>query len=229
MKITILTLFPEVVRPYLGASILNLAKERGIVEYEVIDFRDHAEGKHRQVDDRPFGGGPGMVLMPGPVVGAVEAARSRHAPAAATLLLTPQGRRLDQALAARLALLPGLILVCGRYEGFDERILEVLRPMEISIGDYVLAGGEIPALAVTEAVVRLLPGALGDEASAKEDSFSQGLLEGPQYTRPRSFRGREVPEILFSGNHAAIADWRRRAAEQRTRERRADLWEERTG
>jgi len=229
MKFTILTLFPEVVRPYLAASILHLARERGIVEYDVIDIRDYAEGKHRQVDDRPFGGGPGMVLMPGPVVHAVEAARTRHAPGAVTLLLTPQGRRFDQTLAAQLALQPGLILVCGRYEGFDERILEVLEPMEISIGDYVLAGGEIPALAVTEAVVRLLPGALGDDASAREDSFAHGLLEGPQYTRPRSFRGRDVPEVLFSGNHAEIAAWRRQAAEQRTRERRADLWEGRAG
>ncbi|MHC4933761.1 MAG: tRNA (guanosine(37)-N1)-methyltransferase TrmD, partial [Planctomycetota bacterium] len=188
--------------------------------------RDFAEGKHRQVDDRPFGGGPGMVLMPGPVVRAAEAARKDHEPGTPTLLLTPQGRPFDQRLAEELAAGPGMILVCGRYEGFDERIRQVLDPMEISIGDFVLAGGELPALAVTEAVVRLVPGVLGDEMSARDDSFANGgLLEGPQYTRPQEFRGLEVPEILRSGNHAAIAAWRRAAAEQRTRERRRDLLE----
>jgi len=216
-----------VVRAYLGISILKIAAEKGLVTFEVRDIRDFAEGKHRQVDDRPFGGGPGMVLMPGPVVEAVEAVRTGHRPEAPTLLLTPQGRRFDQAMATELSCLPGLVLVSGRYEGFDERIREVLEPMEVSIGDYVLAGGEIPALAVTEAVVRLLPGVLGHEESAAGDSFSGDLLEGPQYTRPREFRGLAVPEILFSGNHAAIAEWRARAAEERTRARRMDLWERR--
>ena len=223
MKVSVLTLFPAVVREYLGISILRIAREHGLVEFEVTDIRDFAEGKHRQVDDRPFGGGPGMVLMPGPVVSAVEAARKGHPPGAPTILLTPQGERFDQALAEELARGPGMILVCGRYEGFDERIRDVLRPREISIGDYVLSGGEIPALAVTEAVVRLLPGALGDDASAREDSFSQGLLEGSQYTRPREFRGHIVPEVLFSGNHEVIAAWRQAASQQRTRERRRDL------
>ena len=225
MKISILTLFPAPVRAYLGESILKIAAEKGKVGYEVIDIRDFAEGKHRQVDDRPFGGGPGMVLMPGPVVAAAEKAREGHEAGAPTLLLSPQGERFDQDLAEELAQRPGMVLVCGRYEGFDDRIRDVLDAREISMGDYVLAGGEIPALAVTEAVVRLLPGVLGHEESAREDSFSLGMLEGPQYTRPRVFRGREVPEVLFSGNHAAIAEWRRRAAEERTRERRRDLWE----
>jgi tRNA (guanine37-N1)-methyltransferase len=225
LKISILTLFPDVVRTYLGASILGLAGARGGVAFDVRDIRDHAEGKHRQVDDRPFGGGPGMVLMPGPVVAAVEAARTAHGAGAQVILLTPQGERFDQRMAGELAEAEGLILVCGRYEGFDERIREVLDAREISIGDYVLSGGEIPALAVTEAVVRLLPGVLGHEASAEGDSFATGLLEGPQYTRPREFRGLQVPDVLFSGNHAAIEAWRERAAEERTRSRRKDLWE----
>ncbi|MHC4547159.1 MAG: tRNA (guanosine(37)-N1)-methyltransferase TrmD [Planctomycetota bacterium] len=225
MKISILTLFPAAVRAYLGTSILEIAEAKGLVEYVVSDIRDFAEGRHRQVDDRPFGGGPGMVLMPGPVVAAVEAARAGHPADVPTLLLTPQGEPFHQELAEQLARGPGVILVCGRYEGFDERIRDVLRPREVSLGDYVLAGGEIPALAVTEAVVRLVPGVLGHDASAREDSFATGLLEGPQYTRPRSFRGHEVPEVLFSGNHAAIAAWRRRAAEERTRQRRRDLME----
>jgi tRNA (guanine37-N1)-methyltransferase len=225
VKISILTLFPDVVRTYLGASILGLAEERGLVRFEVRDIRDHAEGRHRQVDDRPFGGGPGMVLMPGPVVAAVEAARAAHAPGAQVILLSPQGERFDQRMAEELARAPGLVLVCGRYEGFDERIREVLRPREVSIGDYVLSGGEIPALAVTEAVVRLLPGVLGHADSAGDDSFATGLLEGPQYTRPRQFRGLPVPEVLFSGNHAAIDAWREKAAEERTRARRQDLWQ----
>jgi len=215
-----------VVRAYLEVSIPNIAREKGLVQYEVTDIRDYAEGKHRQVDDRPFGGGPGMVLMPEPVVRAVEAARCGHDAGAKTVLLTPQGRRLDQSLAAELAVASGLILVCGRYEGFDERIRTVLKPMEVSIGDYVLAGGELPALAVTEAVVRLLPGVLGHEESARSDSFTEslgGMLEGPQFTRPRIFRGCEVPEVLFSGNHAEIAAWRRKASAQRTEERRRDL------
>jgi tRNA (guanine37-N1)-methyltransferase len=226
LKISILTLFPDVVRTYLGTSILGLAEERGLVGFDVRDIREHAEGKHRQVDDRPFGGGPGMVLMPGPVVAAVEAARTAHEAGAEVILLTPQGERLDQRLAEELARAPGLILICGRYEGFDERVREVLHPREVSIGDYVLAGGEIPALAVTEAVVRLLPGVLGHADSAKDESFVHGLLEGPQYTRPREFRGHGVPDVLFSGDHAAIAAWREKAAEERTRVRRQDLWQQ---
>ncbi|MFI5402169.1 MAG: tRNA (guanosine(37)-N1)-methyltransferase TrmD [Planctomycetota bacterium] len=228
MKISILTLFPDVVRTYLGASILGLAEEKGLVRFDVRDIREHAEGKHRQVDDRPFGGGPGMVLMPGPVVLAAEAARAAHVAGAPVILLTPQGERFDQRIAEEFARGPGLVLVCGRYEGFDERVRDVLHPREISIGDYVLSGGEIPALAVTEAVVRLLPGVLGHADSAKDDSFATGLLEGPQYTRPREFRGHGVPEVLFSGNHAAIDAWREKAAEERTRARRQDLWQQKS-
>ena len=223
MKISILTIFPDVVRDYTEESILGIAAEKGLASYEVINFRDYASGVHRQVDDRPFGGGPGMVLMPGPLVDAVEAARTTQAPGARTILLSPQGRPFSQELAAELATAPGLILVCGRYEGFDERIRTVLQPEEISIGDYVLAGGEIPALAVTEAVVRLIPGVLGHEDSPLSDSFSDGLLEGPQYTRPREFRGHTVPEVLLSGDHAAIAAWRREESLRRTRDRRNDL------
>ena len=227
MKISIMTLFPAAVREYLGVSILKIAEQKGLIEYEVTDIRDFGEGKHRQVDDRPFGGGPGMVLMPGPVVAAAEAARKGHAAGVPTILLTPQGEPFHQETAEELARGPGMILVCGRYEGFDERIRDVLEPREISLGDYVLAGGEIPALAVTEAVVRLVPGVLGHDDSAREDSFAGGLLEGPQYTRPRSFRGHEVPEILFGGNHAAIAAWRRQTSHERTEERRRDLFERR--
>jgi len=223
MQITILTLFPDAVREYLGSSILKIAADKGLASYDLVNFRDYAQGVHRQVDDRPFGGGPGMVLMPGPIVEAVEAARDAQPAGARTILLSPQGRRFDQSLAAELATAPGLILVCGRYEGFDERIRTVLQPEEISIGDYVLAGGELPSLALTEAVVRLLPGVLGHEDSSQEDSFSDGLLEGPQFTRPREFRGETVPEILLSGNHAAIRAWRREESLRRTRQRRRDL------
>jgi len=223
MNVTILTLFPDAVREYLGTSILKIAADKGLATYEVVNFRDYAKGVHRQVDDRPFGGGPGMVLMPGPIVEAVEAARDALPAGTRTVLLSPQGRRFDQGLAAELATAPGMILVCGRYEGFDERIRTVLQPEEISIGDYVLAGGELPALAVTEAVVRLLPGVLGHEDSSSEDSFSNGLLEGPQFTRPRDFRGETVPEILLSGDHAAIRAWRREESLRRTRQRRRDL------
>ena len=225
MKVSILTLFPDVVRTYLSVSIPRIAEEKGSVHYEIRDIRDFAEGKHRQVDDRPFGGGPGMVLMPGPVVAAVEAARKGHDPESPTLLMTPQGEPFTQRMAEELAACPGMILVSGRYEGFDERIRQVLKPKEVSLGDFVLSGGELPALAVTEAVVRLLPGVLGDDESARDDSFTTGLLEGPQYTRPRDFRGLQVPEVLLSGNHSEIKDWRRKAAEARTRERRRDLME----
>ena len=229
MHISILTLFPGALTGYLGTSILKIAARKGLASFEVVDIRDHAEGKHKQVDDRPFGGGPGMLLMAGPVVDAVESVRTHHHPDTPTILLTPQGRRFDQALANELAGKPGMVLVCGRYEGFDERIRDVLHPLEISLGDFVLSGGEIPALAVTEAVVRLLPGVLGADESARSDSFSEGLLEGPQYTRPRDFRGLEVPEILLSGDHEAIAGWRRKTAEERTRHRRQDLIEPRRG
>jgi len=229
MKISILTLFPSAVEGYLGTSILGIGAAKGLVKFEVVDIRDFAKGRHKQVDDRPFGGGPGMLLMPGPVIEAVECVRKGHEPDAPTILLTPQGRRFDQAAAGEFAELSGLVLVCGRYEGFDERIREILNPVELSIGDFVLAGGEPAALAVTEAVVRLLPGVLGDADSALDDSFASGLLEGPQYTRPRNYRDREVPEVLISGDHERIAIWRLQAAQERTRARRADLIERQGG
>jgi len=225
VKISFLTLFPDPVRAYLQVSIPRIAEEKGLASYEINNIRDFATGVHRQVDDRPFGGGPGMVLMPGPVVEAVEAARAGHEPGTPILLMTPQGEPFRQKTAEELAAGPGMILVCGRYEGFDERIRDVLKPREISLGDFVLAGGELPALSLAEAVIRLIPGVLGDPDSALDDSFTTGLLEGPQYTRPRVFRGLEVPEVLFSGNHAEIREWRRKAAEKRTRERRRDLLE----
>jgi len=210
LRFDVLTLFPALFDGFLGESILSRALERGLVDVRRWDIRDWAEGKHRQVDDRPFGGGPGMVLMAPPVVAAVEAVRASAEPAGRLIVLTPQGRRLDQAWVAELAAGPRLILLCGRYEGFDERILETLRPESLSVGDYVLSGGEVAAMAVIDAVSRLIPGVLGDAGSALDESFGpDGGLEYPHYTRPRAYRGREVPEILLSGDHAAIARWRR--------------------
>jgi tRNA (guanine37-N1)-methyltransferase len=205
-----LTLFPALFEGFLGESILKRAIERGLVRVDRWDIRDWAEGKHRQVDDRPFGGGPGMVLMAPPVVAAVEAVQGMAEPPGRLIALTPTGRRLDQARVTELSREPRLVLLCGRYEGFDERIFETLRPETLSVGDYVLSGGEVPAMVVIDAVMRLVPGVLGDAESAVDESFGpDGGLEYPQYTRPRDFRGREVPDILLSGDHAAIARWRR--------------------
>lgn len=208
-RIDILSLFPALFDSYLGQSILSRAIGKGLVEINRWDIRSWAEGKHKQVDDRPFGGGPGMVLMAPPVVAAVEAVRRAASPAGRLLFLSPQGRRLDQAWITELAREPRLILVCGRYEGFDERIIEILEPELLSVGDYILSGGEVAAMVVIDAVVRLIPGVLGDDKSAIDESFGpDGGLEYPQYTRPRNFRGREVPEVLLGGDHAAIARWR---------------------
>lgn len=223
MRIDVLTLFPEACAGVLSVGILRLAQESGLVRIHLTNIRDFGEGRHRQVDDKPFGGGPGMLMMPGPVVACVEHVRALAPPPGRLILLTPQGRRFDQALARQLAGEERLILVCGRYEGFDERISQILDPLEVSIGDYVLSGGEVPALVVIDAVVRLLPGALGAPGGAQDDSFVDGLLEGPQYTRPREFRGLAVPEVLISGDHARVAEWRCRQARLRTRARRADL------
>ena len=210
VRFDVLTLFPGLFGGFLGESILGRAIEKGLVRVVLTDIRDHAEGKHRQVDDRPFGGGPGMVLMAPPVVAAVEAAREAAEPPGRLLALTPRGRRLDQAFVRELATEPRLILLCGRYEGFDERIMETLDPEPLSVGDYVLSGGEVAAMVVIDAVMRLIPGVLGDAESAIEESFSPDVgLEHPQYTRPREFRGRAVPEVLLGGDHAAIARWRR--------------------
>jgi tRNA (guanine37-N1)-methyltransferase len=210
IRFDVLTLFPSLFEGFLGESILKRAIEKEIVEVHRWDIRDWAEGKHRQVDDRPFGGGPGMILMAPPVVSAVEAVRALADVPGRLVVLTPQGRRLDQAKVEELAREPRLVLLCGRYEGFDERILEALEPEPISIGDYVLSGGEVAAMVVIDAVMRLIPGVLGDAGSALDESFGpDGGLEYPQYTRPRDFRGSAVPEILLSGDHAAIARWRR--------------------
>ena len=225
MRFDVLTLFPEAFTGYLGQSVLKLAIERGLVEVHLHNFRDWATDKHKTVDDRPFGGGPGMVLKVEPLLACVEAVRRLHPDPGHLVMLTPQGRRLDQAIVERLAEPERILLLCGRYEGFDERIRVILKPEEISIGDFVLNGGEVAAMVIIDAVIRLVPGVLGDEESSSSDSFSSGrrLLEGPQYTRPRVYRGLEVPPVLLSGDHQAIARWREENSKLRTRERRADL------
>lgn len=222
--VDVLTLFPGLFDGFLSESILKRAIEHGLIEVRLWNLRDWAEGKHKQVDDRPFGGGPGMVLMAPPVVDAVEAVRARGEIPGRLIALTPQGRRLDQDLVRELAAERRIVLLCGRYEGFDERILETLEPEQISIGDYVLSGGEVAAMVVIDAVFRLIPGALGDAESATDESFGPGGgLEYPHYTRPREFRGRAVPDILLSGNHAAIERWRIEQSKLRTALRRIDL------
>lgn len=230
MRFDVLTLFPEIFSGYLGESLLKLAIERGLVEVHLHDFRDWATDKHRTVDDRPFGGGPGMVLKVEPLVPCVEEVRRRRPDPGHLVMLTPQGRRLDQAAVERLAERKRILLLCGRYEGFDERIRQILEPEEISIGDFVVNGGEVAAMTVIDAVIRLVPGVLGDEESSQSDSFSgaERLLECAQYTRPRRYRGLEVPPILLSGNHEEIARWREENSRQRTCERRGDLLDEPT-
>jgi tRNA (guanine37-N1)-methyltransferase len=224
MRIDVLTLFPGMFPGYLSQSLLHKAIERGLVEVVVHDIRSWSRDKHQKVDDRPYGGGPGMVMRVEPVVECVEDVQ-RMAAAGRLILLSPQGRTLNQQLVDELAQLPRLVILCGRYEGFDQRVIDILKPQEISIGDYVLNGGEVAAMVVIDAVIRLIPNVLGDEQSTHIDSFSQqhGLLENAQYTRPREFRGHKVPEILLSGDHAAIAAWRQQQSYQRTAERREDL------
>ncbi len=224
MRIDILTLFPEVIDACCQASIVGRAVRQGLVEIVATNIRDFATDAYGSVDDAPYGGGAGMVLMCQPVYEAVEAVRPQHPQPGKVVLLTPQGRRLDQALVQELASEPRLILVAGHYEGFDERIRTGLADVEVSLGDFVLSGGEVVAMAVIDAVVRLLPGALGEQASLHEESFGGGLLEYPQYTRPREFRGMGVPEVLLSGDHARIAAWRTQQAQLRTMQRRPDLW-----
>lgn len=233
LRIDVLTLFPKMLEAFAAEGIVRIAREKGLVEIVLTDIRAFAENKWGKVDDRPYGGGPGMVIQCGPVYRAVEAVLGREvgpgtAPVSAgarvrPILLTPQGRRLDQAGLKELAKAERLLLLCGRYEGFDERVQEGLRFEELSIGDYVLSGGEPAAMVVIDGVVRLLEGALGHEGSAADDSFATGLLEGPQYTRPPAFRGMAVPEVLQSGHHGEVAKWRREQALRRTRERRPDL------
>ncbi|HEX7447562.1 MAG TPA: tRNA (guanosine(37)-N1)-methyltransferase TrmD [Pirellulales bacterium] len=221
MRFDVLTLFPEMFPGYLGQSLLKRAIDGGLVEVRLHNIRDWSDDRHKSVDDRPYGGGPGMVLMVKPVVECVEAVRGQDAEAGRLMMLSPQGRRLDQSVVEQLATERRLILLCGRYEGFDERIKEILSPQEISIGDFVLNGGEVAAMVVIDAVLRLVPGVLGDERSNKQDSFSGDgrLLEGAQYTRPREFRGLTVPEVLLSGNHPEIARWRHEQSLRRTQER----------
>ena len=219
----ILTLFPDAVEPYLGASILGIAQEKGLARYQCVNFRDFARDRHRTVDDRPFGGGPGMVLRPEPIAACIEWLEQEHG-TFRKLALCPAGKPFRQSMAEELSEDERVLLLCGRYEGYDQRLLDELDFETISLGDYVLSGGELGALAITEAAVRLIPGVLGDNRSAIEDSFQEGGgLDHPHFTRPRNWRGREVPEVLFSGNHKSIREWRAKEAQQRTRERRPDL------
>jgi len=228
MRFDVLTLFPEIFQGFLGQSLLKRAIQAGLVDVRLHDIRDWSKGKHNTVDDRPFGGGPGMVLKVDTVVECVEAVRAQDPDPGHLVMLTPQGRRLDQPAVERLAEHKRTILLCGRYEGFDERIRLILKPDEVSIGDYVLNGGEVAAMAVIETAIRLVPGVLGDEDSSANDSFSgdRRWLEGAQYTRPREYRGYEVPTILLNGNHEEIARWREENSRRRTLERRKDLLED---
>jgi tRNA (guanine37-N1)-methyltransferase len=225
VRIDVLTIFPDLVTGFSDESLIGRARRNGLLDLRVHDLRDAATDVHRTVDDAPFGGGAGMVMMPGPIFDTVE----RVDPPRPLFLLGPGGRRLDQRFARELAEGDGFTLLCGRYEGIDERVHEHLVDDELSIGDYVLSGGEVAALVVIEAVGRLVPGVMGNEASASEESFSSGLLEYPQYTRPAEFRGWEVPDVLRSGDHARVARWRAAMALRRTVERRPDLIEARGG
>lgn len=221
MKFDVLTLFPEIFSSYLQVGILGRAITKGLLEVALTNIRDFAKGPHKMVDDRPFGGGAGMVMKPEPIFRAVESVpRLEEAP---VVLFTPQGRPFDQTLAWELSTCKQLILICGRYEGVDERIRLTCVDMELSIGDYVLNGGELAAMVVIEAISRLIPGVLGSEGSSLDDSFEDGLLEYPHYTRPRVFQGHEVPEVLLSGDHEKIRRWRRQESLKRTRAKRADL------
>ena len=224
MRIDIITIFPNMFEPVLNESIIKRAQEKKTVEIAVHNLRDYTLDKHRKVDDRPFGGGPGMVMNPEPVFRAVEAIKLQvKSPKSKVILLCPQGKKLDQRIAGRLVKEKHLILICGRYEGIDERVREYIVDEEISIGDYVLTGGELPAMVLVDSVVRLIPGVLGDKNSLNFESFAGNLLEYPQYTRPASFRGLRVPAILLSGNHTKIQSWKKKQALERTKRKRPDL------
>ena len=225
MRFDVLTLFPEIFRSYLGQSLLHKAIENELVETALHDIRQWSDDKHGRVDDRPFGGGPGMVMQAKPVVECVEAVQAMGNVPGNLIMLTPTGRKLDQRLVEELVGMPRHLLLCGRYEGFDQRVSDILKPMEISIGDYILNGGEVAAMVLIDSMMRLVPGVLGDEHSSQDDSFSSGnrLLEFPQYTRPREFRDLEVPPVLLSGDHQAIARWREEQSLKRTQDRRSDL------
>ncbi|MDO9556995.1 MAG: tRNA (guanosine(37)-N1)-methyltransferase TrmD [Coriobacteriia bacterium] len=224
MRIDIISIFPELFGPTLSGSMLGIAERKGIVEFHVHDLRDWAEGKHRTTDDYSFGGGPGMVMKPEPFFRAHAEILAQDLRPATTILMCPQGELLKQPLVEELATCSRLVIFVGRYEGYDDRI-RTLADREVSIGDYVLTGGELPAMVLTDAVTRLLPGVLGHDASATEESFSWGLLEYPHFTRPASFEGLDVPDVLLSGDHARIAAWRRTEAIRRTAMRRPDLFE----
>jgi tRNA (guanine37-N1)-methyltransferase len=228
MRFDVLTLFPGLLRGFLEEALLGKAIDRGLIDVHLHDIRRWSKDKHHKVDDRPFGGGPGMVMMVQPVVQCVEDVRRQSEVEGRLVLLSPQGRRLDQAIVEELAKEERILLLCGRYEGFDQRVIDILEPDEISIGDYILNGGETAAMVVIDAVARLVPGVLGDEQSNIDDSFSAGnrLLEGAQYTRPREYRGHAVPDVLLSGDHERIARWRQQQSLATTRMRRADLIEE---
>jgi tRNA (guanine37-N1)-methyltransferase len=222
MKIDVLTLFPAMFAGPLDVSIVQRARSTGLISLAIHNLRDWTHDRHKTVDDKPFGGGPGMVLKPEPLFEAIESLAGEKT---CVVLMAPDGERFEQGTARELAAFEHLLLVCGSYEGVDERVREMLVDREVSIGDYVLTNGGLPAMVVIDAVVRLLPGVLGDQQSSADESFSHGLLEYPQYTRPAEFRGLQVPEVLLSGNHAEIAQWRAEQSRQRTRQRRPDLWE----
>jgi tRNA (guanine37-N1)-methyltransferase len=223
MRIDILTLFPGMFENVLGESILKIAREKNLLDVFLHDIRAYTDNKHGKVDDKPFGGGPGMVMRCQPVVDAVEAVSALDPEPGRLIFLTPEGRKFCQPVAVELAREKRLILVCGRYEGFDERIFEILQPERLSVGDFILTGGEIPAMLVTDAVTRLLPGVLGSEESLDHESFNENLLDYPQYTQPAEFRGLPVPEILRSGNHKLVDEWRAQQSLIRTRDYRPDL------
>ena len=225
MRFDVLTLFPDIFPGYLSQSILIKSIERGLVEIHVHNMRDWAAGKHNKIDDTPYGGGPGMVLMVEPVVNCVRDVQKMAPEPGTVMMMTPQGRRLNQPMVEELTTNKRMIVLCGRYEGFDQRVIDILNPVEISIGDYILNGGEVAAMVLVDSLVRMVPGVLGDELSSWDDSFSRGnrMLEYPQYTRPREFEGCDVPEILLSGNHKAIEEWRSAKSLEKTKEKRSDL------
>ena len=224
MRFDIVTIFPEIFREVFDFGIIRRAREAGLIQVAVHDLRDYTHDRHRQVDDRPFGGGAGMVMKPEPLFRAIEAVTHGDRQAA-TVLLSPQGRLFNQRVAEEFSLKPKLVLVCGRYEGIDERVVEHAITDEVSVGDYVLSGGEIPAMVIVDAVTRLIPGALGCHESAEQESFAGCLLDYPHYTRPAEYRGLKAPDVLLSGNHAEVDAWRRRKAVEKTARRRPDLIE----
>jgi tRNA (guanine37-N1)-methyltransferase len=226
LEVEVLTLFPRMCEGYLAESVIGKALEAGTISVQVKDVREHTTGRHKVADDAPYGGGGGMVMKPEPLTEAIEAAKSRL-PGALVVLMSPRGIRFDQTVAGRLAAHGRLVVVCGRYEGVDERVMNVV-DMELSLGDFVVTGGELPALCVVDAAARLIPGVLGNEASAESESFAGGVLEYPQYTRPPEYGGAQVPQILLSGDHARIGRWRRRESLRATRDRRPDLFEKLT-